>query len=309
MKRYLGSYLRRVYPQLLIFILFSMVFYITFKVSNLGMEYYYMDIEIMIFFMLAYLIFILVGHKKSLSMADQVDNLTFEKKQLINKMTNEKNDMRDYYTIWIHQMKTPITVANLLVDEMDEDNTRLKNDLKKELMYIEDYTNMAMTYLKIVNRQADMDLTSVYLDDIIRSVLKKYSMVFISNHISIDYKPMDISVVSDYSWLSILVEQLVSNAAKYTSNGSVKFVFHRESNSLEIRDTGIGIRPEDIPKIFDRGYSGFNGRLNQKSSGLGLFLATSISSKLSINIRVESELGVGSSFFLDFPKERDYRDL
>ncbi|MDU3827512.1 MAG: ATP-binding protein, partial [Peptostreptococcus sp.] len=84
---------------------------------------------------------------------------------------------------------------------------------------------------------------------------------------------------------------------------------HRESNSLEIRDTGIGIRPEDIPKIFDRGYSGFNGRLNQKSSGLGLFLATSISSKLSINIRVESELGVGSSFFLDFPKERDYRDL
>lgn len=159
MKRYLGSYLRRVYPQLLIFILFSMVFYITFKVSNLGMEYYYMAIEIMIFFMLAYLIFILVGHKKSLSMADQVDNLTFEKKQLINKMTNEKNDMRDYYTIWIHQMKTPITVANLLVDEMDEDNTRLKNDLKKELMYIEDYTNMAMTYLKIVNRQADMDLT------------------------------------------------------------------------------------------------------------------------------------------------------
>ncbi|MDU3828396.1 MAG: sensor histidine kinase, partial [Peptostreptococcus sp.] len=228
MKRYLGSYLRRVYPQLLIFILFSMVFYITFKVSNLGMEYYYMAIEIMIFFMLAYLIFILAGHKKSLSMADQVDNLTFEKKQLINKMTNEKNDMRDYYTIWIHQMKTPITVANLLVDEMDEDNTRLKNDLKKELMYIEDYTNMAMTYLKIVNRQADMDLTSVYLDDIIRSVLKKYSMVFISNHISIDYKPMDISVVSDYSWLSILVEQLVSNAAKYTSNGSVKFVFHRE---------------------------------------------------------------------------------
>ena len=114
-------------------------------------------------------------------MADQVDNLTFEKKQLINKMTNEKNDMRDYYSIWIHQMKTPITVANLLVDEMDEDNTRLKNDLKKELMYIEDYTNMAMTYLKIVNRQADMDLTSVYLDDIIRSVLKKYSMVFISN--------------------------------------------------------------------------------------------------------------------------------
>lgn len=90
MKRYLGSYLRRVYPQLLIFILFSMVFYITFKVSNLGMEYYYMAIEIMIFFMLAYLIFILVGHKKSLSMADQVDNLTFEKKQLINKMTNEK---------------------------------------------------------------------------------------------------------------------------------------------------------------------------------------------------------------------------
>lgn len=303
MKNYILSYLRKVYASILVFVIFSLVFYITFLVANLCMDYYIMSMQIMMVFMLVYLGIVLIVHKKQVSLTEQVETLSLEKKELVNRMTREKNNMKDYYSIWIHQMKTPITVANLLVNEMDDDMVGLKNDLRRELMSIEEYSNMAMTYLKIIDRQADMDFTRVYLDDIIRAVLKKYSIIFISNHIKINYKPIDEYVVSDYSWLSILLEQLVSNAAKYTENGSVEFVFYSKSNSLEIRDTGMGIRSEDIPKIFDRGYSGFNGRLNQKSSGLGLFLADNISDKLSIGIRVESRLGEGTSFYLDFPRE------
>ena len=303
MRAFFVSYLKKTYHILILFLVFGLIFYIIFALSGLDMNYYNLGMEIMLVFFMVYLVIIAIRHKNTMSLLLQVENLKLEKNEMRNKMMRDRDDLRDYYSVWVHQMKTPITVAKLLVDEIGDESTNLKNDLKKELLQIEDYTNMAMTYIKISSRETDMDLTRVYLDDIIRNVLKKYSLIFISNHTSIEFEPTYSYVISDYSWLSILIEQLVSNAAKYTENGKVLFEFHEDKNSLEIRDTGIGIRSEDLPKIFDRGYSGFNGRLNQKSSGLGLFLVTSIAKKLSVGIRVESKIGDGSSFFVDFPSE------
>ena len=106
--------------------------------------------------------------------------------------------------------------------------------------------------------------------------------------------------MTDAKWLSALLEQIISNAVKYTKNGKVEISFDKEKNRLAISDSGIGIRSEDLPKIFDKGYSGFNGRLNQKSSGIGLYMAKRIAHKLSITIDAESEVGKGSSFFINF---------
>ena len=168
-------------------------------------------------------------------------------------------------------------------------------------MYIEQYINMAMNYLKMIDHSTDMDITEVNLDDIIKNLLKKYSLLFIHNHISLEYQSNLTYVISDSQWLTILIEQILSNALKYTENGKIAIQYLEDKHALEIRDTGIGIRSEDIPKIFDRGYSGFNGRMNEKSSGLGLYLARKISERLSIQIEVESKLSQGSIFRLVFP--------
>ena len=171
-----------------------------------------------------------------------------------------------------------------------------------QLMYIEQYVNMAMNYLKMIDHSTDMDITQVNLDDIIKDLLRKYSLLFIHNHISLEYQSDTTYVISDSKWLTILIEQILSNALKYTENGRISIQYLEDKHALEIKDTGIGIRSEDIPKIFDRGYSGFNGRMNEKSSGLGLYLAKKISEKLNIQIEVESKLSKGSTFRLVFPE-------
>ena len=200
--------------------------------------------------------------------------------------------------MWLHQIKTPMTVSKLLLEKPDETtNTKLK----MQLIYIEQYINMAMNYLKVIDHSTDMDITHVNLDDIIKNLLKKYSLLFIHNSISLEYQSNVTFVVSDSRWLTILIEQILSNALKYTENGKISIQYLEDKHALEIKDTGIGIRSEDIPKIFDCGYSGFNGRMNEKSSGLGLYLAKKISEKLNIQIEVESKLSKGSIFRLVFP--------
>ena len=217
---------------------------------------------------------------------------------LKSEMLNQKDDLNAYFLMWLHQIKTPMTVSKLLLDKPDESTT---SKLKMQLMYIEQYINMAMNYLKMIDHSTDMDITQVNLDDIIKNLLKKYSLLFIHNHISLDYQSNAKYVVSDSKWLTILIEQILSNALKYTENGKISIQYLEDKHALEIKDTGIGIRSEDIPKIFDRGYSGFNGRMNEKSSGLGLYLAKKISERLNIQIEVESKLSKGSIFRLVFP--------
>ena len=159
---------------------------------------------------------------------------------------------------------------------------------------------MALNYLKLINHQRDMDVLPVTLDKILRPIIKKYARLFISNRITLEYESLETTVITDAKWLSMLVEQIVSNTIKYTKNGTVSIYFEETTRSLVIEDTGVGIRAEDIPKIFDKGYSGFNGRLNEKASGIGLYLAREIAKKLSITISVESQIGKGSLFFLSF---------
>lgn len=280
--------------------IFSMiVFWLVFIMANLDKSYLYLAFQIILLILVIYIIISSFLYKKELSSKEKLEELQLENIALKNKVIENKKYTQEYFLMWIHQIKTPITAANLLID-MDEID---KAAIKKQLFYIEDYTNMALTFLKISDPEADMDITSVELDKVIRPILKKFSIIFISNRITLEYEGIEDEVLTDAKWLSILIEQIISNAIKYSVGGKVSIIYHKERNSLEIKDTGIGIRSEDIPKIFDRGYSGFNGRLNQKSSGIGLFLAKEIASKLSIKIELKSQLGEGSSFFINFGRK------
>ena len=280
------------------FLLVCIVFITISVLATIEMEYVFLGIEILGFILFIYLIVHWFQYQKLSDVKDDNEKLLNENKNLKSEMLNQKDDLNAYFLMWLHQIKTPMTVSKLLLEKPDETtNTKLK----MQLMYIEQYINMAMNYLKMIDHSTDMDITQVNLDDIIKNLLKKYSLLFIHNHISLEYQSNLAYVISDSQWLTILIEQILSNALKYTENGKIAIQYLEDKHALEIRDTGIGIRSEDIPKIFDRGYSGFNGRMNEKSSGLGLYLAKKISEKLNIQIEVESKLSKGSIFRLVFP--------
>ena len=280
------------------YLLVCIVFITISVLAPIEIAYVFLGIEILGFILFIYLIVHWFQYQKLSDVKDDNERLLNENKNLKSEMLNQKDDLNAYFLMWLHQIKTPMTVSKLLLEKPDETtNTKLK----MQLMYIEQYINMAMNYLKMIDHSTDMDITQVNLDDIIKNLLKKYSLLFIHNHISLEYQSNLAYVISDSQWLTILIEQILSNALKYTENGKIAIQYLEDKHALEIRDTGIGIRSEDIPKIFDRGYSGFNGRMNEKSSGLGLYLARKISERLNIQIEVESKLSQGSIFRLVFP--------
>ncbi len=281
-----------------LFFLFALSFFAIFILSGFPLDKFLLGFEILGFFLLIYLSIQYSKYKKEESFKEKYEDLLDENKRLRSIYINEKKDLEEYFLLWTHQIKTPITVANLILNKKSDTDTK---KLKEEIFYIEEYTNMAINYIKLTDRATDMDIEKVDLDRLIKTLLKKYSLIFINKRISLDYKDTKVEVLTDSKLLSIMIEQILSNALKYTEEGKIIISFDKEKNTLSIMDTGIGIRDEDLIKIFDRGYSGFNGRVNHKSSGLGLFLVREISKILKLRVEVKSKLGKGSEFLIIFP--------
>ena len=281
-----------------VFFLFALSFFAIFILSEFPLDKFLLGFEILGFFLLIYLSIQYSKFRKEESIKDKYENLLDENKRLRSTYINEKKDLEEYFLLWTHQIKTPITVANLILNKKSDPDTK---KLKEEMFYIEEYTNMAINYIKLTDRATDMDIEKVDLDRLIKTLLKKYSLIFINKRISLDYENTNVEVIADSKLLSIMIEQIISNALKYTEEGKISISFDKEKSTLSIMDTGIGIRGEDLVKIFDRGYSGFNGRVNHKSSGLGLFLVREISKILKLRVEVKSKLGQGSEFLIIFP--------
>ena len=291
----LWSFLKSEYRIFITLLCTVLVFGGVFLFANLDMQYFILSLEVILFCMFIFLIKEWINYVKEENILQEMENIQIENKALRNKMIEERNDLEEYFLLWIHQIKTPITVCNLILGKPDADYR-----LKEQIFYIEDYTNMAMNYLKLKTRASDMDICEADLDSIISGVIKKYSIIFIEKKIKLNYKKTEAKVVSDTKWLSILLEQVISNALKYTKSGEITILYDNKTNKLTVKDTGIGIPSSDIKKIFDRGYSGFNGRLNEKSSGLGLYMVGKIALLLGITIEVESEVNIGSEFSFIF---------
>ena len=287
------NYISKILPITVTTFFILLVFWVVFLLMNLSFESYFLAFEIIVFFYLVYLVFMAFLNKKEEKLKNQIQELEEANLNLRNDFLAKEKELQEYFLIWIHQIKTPITAGKLICDG-DIENENIKN-IKKELIYIEDYTNMALSYLKMANHNTDMDISLVNLDDIINPLIKKYAILFISNNIKLEYEKLNIKVITDSKWCMVVIEQLLSNAIKYTKNGTVSISFNEKENYLEIKDNGIGIKDSDLPKIFDKGYSGFNGRQNQKSTGIGLFLVKQILDKLGQKVKLESKLGEGTS--------------
>lgn len=211
------------------------------------------------------------------------------------EMEDSYREMMDYFTVWVHQIKTPIASMRL---QLEAEDSKLSRRLKSELLHIEQYVEMVLTYIKLGSDSSDYVFRAVSLDKILREDIRKLRGDFIMKNINLVYIPSDETVVSDEKWLSFVVEQILSNALKYTNEGSVTISLE-EPKTLCISDTGIGIAPEDIPRVFEKGYTGGNGRENKRASGLGLYLCKEICDRLGAEISVDSEVEVGTTVRID----------
>lgn len=204
----------------------------------------------------------------------------------------------DYYTLWVHQIKTPIAAMKLLL----EADTRENRALREELFRIEQYTEMVLCYLRLEGTETDYVIQEYDLDGILCQALRKFGPQFIRKKLTLRYVPTEAKILTDEKWFLFVVEQVLSNAVKYTKEGSITIGLVCPG-ILSIRDTGLGIAPEDLPRIFERGYTGANGRLDKNATGLGLYLCRRILNRLGHTISARSEIGAGTEVLLDFSRE------
>lgn len=231
----------------------------------------------------------------------QIIRLIGEEHGVYRIETNHKYaDMIDYYTVWVHQIKTPIASMRL---HLQNEDSSLARTLIADLHRIEQYVEMVLTFLRLNSESTDYMIKEYDLDTIIKQAVRKFSSDFIGRKLSLVYKPVNTTVITDEKWLSFVIEQVLSNALKYTPAGSITITLENEK-TLRIRDTGIGIAPEDLPRIFENGYTGYNGRTDKMASGIGLYLCKRICNNLGHTITARSIVDVGTIIDIDLTQTK-----
>ena len=208
--------------------------------------------------------------------------------------TSERND---YYLMWAHQIKTPIAAMKLLLNDRED-----KYPLLEELFKIEQYVEMVLHYLRLESMSSDMVLKEYDLYQLVKQAVKKHSILFINSGLSLQLSEFESSVLTDEKWFSLVLDQVLSNALKYTRSGSISI--YMEGTALVIEDTGIGIRQEDLPRVFERGFTGYNGRMDKKSTGIGLYISKLVMDKLVHSITIKSQEREGTKVYLDVFREK-----
>lgn len=315
------GYIKQNIKVIFLFIVFALVFGIVFSLYDLEIEAIYYSVMLCSFIGLIYICINFINYYKkhvqlyklqneiSISLenlpspktlmeedyTNLILNLNKEYKNYISKSDIAKSDMIDYYTMWVHQIKTPISAMKLLIQTSESE---ISSDLSSELFKIEQYVEMVLSYIRLGSNENDFVIKEYDLDNIVRQAIRKYAPLFIRKKINLDFQPTTYKVLTDEKWLVFVIEQLLSNAIKYTNKGKIS-IYPLEDKKLVIEDTGIGISQEDIPRIFDKGFTGYNGRTDKKATGLGLYLCKNILDKLSHKISIESEVGVKTKVILD----------
>lgn len=321
----LGTYLKYKWKTVAAFVLFAVVFTVTlalYKVPPIVLWYP------MLICTVTGIIFVLVGYLRtrksceylnlvSRMRSEIIDNLpqpsspedeayqkiirTYcaEELEAENALIGKYNDMIDYYSMWAHQIKTPIASMRL---NLQNEDSRLSRQLQQDLNRIDQYVDMVMTYLRLDSKDTDYVIRECDLDSIVRPVVRKYAGDFIGRKLTLEYEPLNMKVLSDEKWLGFVIEQLLSNALKYTREGGVRI--YMDGSDLCISDTGIGIDAADLPRIFEKGFTGFNGRQDRKASGIGLYLCKRICENLGHKISAESGTGRGTTVRINLARRK-----
>ncbi|MFV0527246.1 MAG: sensor histidine kinase [Lachnospiraceae bacterium] len=318
------AYMRQHLKSIFLFFTFSVLFAIVFYLNNVPI-----DASLYAFILCVFIGSIITGidfaryyrrHKTFLLLESRIRldidtlpaplNLVEEDYQRLILAVNEEKirsitqadylytEMLDYYTLWAHQIKTPIFAMRLL---LQEDQTDVTKELQNELFSIEQYVEMVLSFLKLDRGASDMIIKMYRLEPMVRQVIRKYAPLFIRKKIAIDLQPLDRNVITDEKWFVFAFEQIISNALKYTHTGKIS-IYLSENNELVTEDTGIGIAEEDIARVFDKGYTGYNGRYDKKATGIGLYLCRRILTNLSHTVTIESQVGQGTRVLISLER-------
>lgn len=321
LKKYLKSRLKAI----ILFVTFALLFVVSSTLYDYPFQYIGYPLFLSVLLGLIYLCFDAYKLKSKMDKLElMIDSLVFEIEEiprldealdesyieLIEKLTEELtnakssydisyNDMVDYFTTWAHQIKTPIASIKINLQAEDSSFSRL---VSSEINRVEQYVEMVLTYLRLDSDYSDFVFKESKLEDICKTSIKRYRQDFISRKLGISFEDFSKTVLTDEKWLSFVLEQIISNALKYTSTGKIS-IYLCDDGKLCIEDTGMGIAPEDLPRVFDKGYTGINGRVNKSASGLGLYLCGQICKKLGIEISMDSEVGKGTKVYLKFSEK------
>lgn len=226
-------------------------------------------------------------------------------KDILQAWQNERADQRkineerdDYYTLWTHQIKTPIYSMDLMLQTGDATPSKWKT----ELLQISRYVDMALKYLQLENQYSDLCLEQVELLPLAQEAIKKHSTILIAKRLKIDLYDLNNTVLTDRKWLLFILEQLVSNAAKYTEQGSIA-IYQPAPLQICVSDTGMGIAAGDLPRLFEKGYTGFNGHIHQKSTGCGLYMCRKVSRLLGFTLSISSQVNIGTTVTINLPED------
>lgn len=236
-------------------------------------------------------------------MQQLMDEMRKEHIREMNAVQEKQKEHYDFIVSWFHEIKTPIAVLHL-IQQTDID----ANSLREEIEKIENYVEQALYYAKLDSFNQDYSIGSCDMIGIVKDTVRDHSKTFISKKVRILLPSESMSVQSDSKWLKFIVNQLLTNSLKYTDNSGEILIGTNETpqeKQLIIRDNGIGITPQELPRIFNRGFTGETGRTYSKSTGMGLYLAQQLSNKLGHYITCTSEVSSYTEFIIHFPKDDD----
>lgn len=230
---------------------------------------------------------------------EMVAQLFAQKRELDSQWSIERQDMLDYYSLWAHQIKTPIAAMGLVLQADSQMEQECRAALKMELFKTEQYVEMVLTYIRMGDMGKDMVLNHYSLDEIIKQAVRKYSQMFILKKIKLELEVTGMMVLTDEKWLVFVLEQILSNALKYTKEGFIRiYMDKQEADTLVIEDSGIGIWEEDLPRVFEKGFTGYNGRTDKKSTGIGLYLSKQVMERLRHRVWICSKPEQGTNVYL-----------
>lgn len=222
----------------------------------------------------------------------------------IEELTNKNNENVEFLTTWVHEIKTPIAASKLIIENnLNSENEKILYGIEMEIEKVEDYIQKVLFYSRINDFSKDYRIDTVKLQDVVKESIKSEASWFINKDIKLEVGTLDIEVNSDYKWLQFIIKQIMDNAVKYTAKGGIIRIYSKTEDRekvLNIKDNGIGIKTEDIERVFEKSFTGCNGRVKQHSTGMGLYLSQKLAGKLGHYITIDSEYGKGTEVSIRF---------
>ena len=226
-------------------------------------------------------------------------------KSMLENVTDVKNTQKEYIESWVHEIKIPITSAKLLCEN---NKSEITNKIDEEIEEINNYVEQALFYARLDQVSNDFMIRKIKLADVIKNVLSRNKKIMIQNNMKVELKNTDVSAYSDEKWLEFILNQIIINSIKYKKEQNATIIIetteNKENVKLKIKDNGIGIKKSEIDRIFDKGFTGTNGRNQKKSTGIGLYLCKRLCEEIGMNLKAESIENEYTEMIITIPRNK-----